>query len=71
MELSFQQLQMSLNPCFDGICYMSLLKTLKPQQKMRCLNPYYNGICSMSMKRTNEMIFADLVLILVLMEYAI
>ena len=39
--------RLGLNPCFNGICSMSLIFMKLPSQKLS-LNPCFNGICSMS-----------------------
>ena len=36
-----------LNPCFNGICSLSL-GILVEKDKRFCLNPCFNGICSLS-----------------------
>ena len=58
-----------LNPCFNGICSMSLECGEIVQIQGCCLNPCFNGICSMS-EGVPSSLKASHVLILVLMEYA-
>ena len=59
-----------LNPCSNGICSKSPRRSKFRDPKLKCLNPCSNGICSKSrytvMAQSN-----NIVLILVLMEYAL
>ena len=61
----------SLNPCFNGICSLSLNKLGQFDAISEGLNPCFNGICSLRSYSRREQIVLRLVLILVLMEYAL
>ena len=37
-----------LNPCYSGICSVSLLLLELSKKMKNCLNPCYSGICSVS-----------------------
>ena len=60
----------SLNPCFTGICSLSLFGNAKIGENTMSLNPCFTGICSL---RLNALYaeYNTLVLILVLLEYAL
>ena len=59
-----------LNPCYSGICSVSLHKPGFDRQA-NSLNPCYSGICSVSDSRLNKFLPKDRVLILVIVEYAL
>ena len=59
-----------LNPCSNGICSLTANERETVFGHI-CLNPCSNGICSLTLKSTSWTTLLDLVLILVLMEYAL
>ena len=59
-----------LNPCSNGICSLTDRITDFEVITIKGLNPCSNGICSLTI-RTEASTIQDVVLILVLMEYAL
>ena len=59
-----------LNPCSNGICSLTPI-LLRDSPPRHCLNPCSNGICSLTYPAKFKEEIQDLVLILVLMEYAL
>ncbi len=61
---------MSLNPCFSGICAARVYRFFGSKQLFKCLNPCFSGICAASSIRLILRLKKNIVLILVLVEYA-
>ena len=60
-----------LNPYSNGICSLSGMNNIAIRIICKCLNPYSNGICSLRNCRACWKTWTNLVLILILMEYAL
>ena len=60
-----------LNPCFNGICSLTVLDWESFTGNRFCLNPCFNGICSLTWGNSCLRDCRSGVLILVLMEYAL
>ena len=60
-----------LNPCYSGICSVSEEDIKKMNTSNPCLNPCYSGICSVSEELEGYPSLNELVLILVIVEYAL
>ena len=61
----------SLNPCFNGIWYLTQETIKVMARKNPGLNPCFNGIWYLTIKTHGEILRRSNVLILVLMEYDI
>ena len=62
---------LGLNPCSNGICSLTNLEVTHKEDTLTGLNPCSNGICSLTELYSNYWIVIQIVLILVLMEYAL
>ena len=65
------EFNMCLNPCFNGICSLRMGNKVLEKNQESSLNPCFNGICSLSTRKMTDLATGEIVLILVLMEYAL